>query len=222
MTINPLFSAMGYEPDTITFYQDNSETEQKEDPNLHFDDLRCPYGYGQYYVEKKIYVPPTPYIQGRAAIPPTAAQVTYQNNSGWNSWARSIFPLEIGKFYDFSCGSGISGCFIGIGGLSLRGAETNVFQHALTVDQSGIKAHERGIGVSTLKTNQMSITNIRVFLQDDKSIVYCATTGSEVKTYTSNDKCIVPIPYIHGYLYSTDDAILTSSFIPGKVHYGSV
>lgn len=180
----------------------------------------CPYGFGRYTAERKTWTPPLPYISGQPAIPPTPTQIRRIKNSGWNSWARSIAELQRGEFYDFNCATGIEGCCIGIGPVAFLGKKLPAFEHSISIDQSGIKIQEFGEVVSTVVNFQAAGTIIRIYRQPDDTLIYCTVTDSDVVVYEGR-KYRYPSAFVFGYLYSSDDQILTSSYKGGTVHFGS-
>lgn len=171
------------------------------------------------YRKVRVWIPPDP---GFPAVPDIKPRVDYITNNGWNTQARSINPLVRGQYYDFNCSDGIYGAFLGIAKDLKDMQKTSLFTHALIVDRNGVTAYESGEAKRIIKSHQKSISNIRIYRQEDDSIVYVVTTGTESLVYTSTERYREPSAYIYGYLYSSGDKILSSSFKSGKVVYGSV
>lgn len=182
----------------------------------------CPYGYGNYVIEKEVWVPPSPGTKGQPYIPPTPAQIKYIENTGWNTWARSVDAFSPGQCFDFSCATGVSGCCIGVGPSAKIGAKISSFAHSLVVDRSGVSVREDSTKKTVLTSAQVAATSIRVYFQADRKIIYTVVTGTETLMYVSAAKYTSPNAYIFGYLYSSGDRILAAEYKSGKVQYGSV
>lgn len=182
--------------------------------------IACPYGHGGYYTLEEAYVPPLVYIPEQQAQPATPTQVSYKKRLGWSSWARSVNPLTKGNFVDISCNTGIYGGCICIGSTSFLGASINSFSHTLMVDQDGVHVREYGVVVATLGAFQSAESKLRIYWRDDYRLVYTMVTDTDTEVYTSANKYVFPNAYVFGYLYSSDDRIISAALTSGKVHYG--
>lgn len=146
-------------------------------------------------------------------------------NSDWNSWARSIDPLVLGGYVEFTSADGTTGAVLAIGAQGMDGLPISKFSHSIIVDLDGIHIHEYGHIDSHLRTGRVTPTSkIRIYRQPDNSIVYVVTTGAEVFVHTSQVlsayPSIAPL-YVYGYLYSSGDALTSTAFAVGTVQYGS-
>ena len=169
-----------------------------------------------------IYHPAIAPVASVGYLPPTPNQISQSLNAGWNSYAISINDLVVGKYFVFTLAAGITGAFIGVGPKNMYGKPISTFKHGISVDPSGIKAQENGSVVATLRNGVMPTSLVRVHRQPDNSIVYAVTTGTETKVFKSQITPNLGSLYIHGYLYSGGDRILSAEFKTGKVVFGAV
>lgn len=156
---------------------------------------------------------------------PTYQQVVAAMNRGWNTWARSISPLAQGKYLLYTTMAGIDSACLAIGPAGMEGRGIAAFSHSLIVDSEGLKVHENGIVVHTMKTGQDPLSALRIYRHSDNTIHYVVTTGTDTIVYRSLLACPFPLIvslYVYGHLYSSGDKITAASFNSGEVHYGSV
>lgn len=178
--------------------------------------------YETVYTTKTVWVPATVYVAGTPSIPATPTQITYSKKKGWGTWARSMEALEKGSFYEFTCYKANEGLFLGVGPEASLGDPISLFSHAIIADSSGIMVYENGVSIGTIKSNYSHLSKIKIFYLDDGSIAYVITTGTETLVYTSTELYDSSEAYVFGYIYSSDDRVLTSSINEGNVQYGSV
>lgn len=171
--------------------------------------------------QETVWVPPTEYIPAIPSIAATPTQIKYEENTGWNTWARSVDQLAKGTFYVFTCPQANEGFFLGVGDMFQLGNQISLFSHGLLVDASGIRVYEGGTVKHTLTTSFSSLSKIRIYRQADGSIVYAVTNGSDTYLYESLEEYATDDAYIYGYIYSSNDRILTSSFKSGSVQYSN-
>lgn len=168
--------------------------------------------------------PATPAVPGVTGVPPTAGQIATNNNQGWNAWSRSINPIDLGDYIVYTLSVGIHGCFIGLGMKGVDGRKIGVFTHGIVVDATGIHVLEGGVVKATLRDGHTAESYIRIVRQEDNSIVYVVTTGSQTVVYKSlvanPISGILPL-YAYSYLYSVGDVVLTSEIDEGEVGFGS-
>lgn len=148
-------------------------------------------------------------------------QISYSLNAGWNSYAISINPLEKGKYLLFNVASGITGAFVGIGPRSKYGAQISSFTHGLLIDPSGIKVYENGEVKATLRSSAKTLSMMRIYRLADNTIVYAVTTESESAAYESTVAAYAGDLYVHGFLYSGGDQILSAQFLTGDVSFSN-
>ena len=171
----------------------------------------------------KIWNPPTPAVPGITTITTTPNTLNKLLNKGWNSWARSINPLVLGEACVFTVMSGVAAAILGI---APKGSETLVpgkFSHCIICDNAGVHIRENNIQVVTLKDLQIETSSLRIHRQEDGSIVYVATTGTETLVYTSLLACPKYMTmYVYGLLYASGDKVTNAEFADyGDVQYGA-
>jgi len=154
----------------------------------------------------------------------TYTEILKLTNSGWNSWARSIEPLALGKFIKFTTASGVTSACVVIAGKGMEGEGVARFSHGIICDSSGVRIYENGAMVKTLYATQTVLTELRIYRQSANEIVYMAITGTSSVVHTST----VPAPlkilplYAYGFLYTAGDRLTSASITTGDVQYGSV
>ena len=156
--------------------------------------------------------------------PLTYQEILQLTNSGWNTWARSINPLNAGTFIKFTAASGVTSACISIANKGMEGAGVARFTHGIICDQNGVRVYENGAMVKTLFSVQTELTEIRVYRQPDNVIVYMAKTDAVSVVHTSTVPAasrVLPI-YAYGYLYTAGDRVTSAVFRTGAVQYGSV
>ena len=174
------------------------------------------------YVQNTIWVPPVAGTPGTPSLPTTYTEIRVIKNKGWNTWARSIEQLTKASFFNFTCYKANEGLFLGVGPSSQLGNPISSFSHAIIADVSGIKVYEFGVVVATLLVAYSELSNIKIFYQADGSVVYVVTTSTETLVHTSSILYTLTEAYIYGYIYSSDDEVLSHEYITGSVQYGSV
>lgn len=181
------------------------------------------FGNGASVIVKEVWVPPTEAVPAVTGTPGPSS-VTLLKNKGWNSRARSINPLPRGSYYNFACATGIEGACLGIDikSRSPNSIKLNNLSHAIVCDIHGVRVMESGEIIVELKSQQVSASNIRIYLSKTGLITYVVTTGTEAIVYTSTKPLTILNPYIYGFLYSAGDIITSSSYKTGTVEYGSV
>lgn len=156
--------------------------------------------------------------------PLTYTEILKLTNSGWNSWARSIEPLALGKFIKFTTASGVTSACVVVAGKGMEGEGVARFSHGIICDSSGVRVYENGAMVKTLYATQTVLTEIRIYRQTANEVVYVAITGTSSVAHTST----VPAPlkilplYAYGFLYTAGDRLTSASITTGDVQYGSV
>ena len=168
--------------------------------------------------------PAEPAIAGTPGVPPTPTQILHSLNSGWNTSARSINPLDPGACLVYTVSEGIHGAVYGIGPASLDGGQAEQFSHALLVDQSGVHAFENGHMVASLLNIQQRDLELRIYRGQNNEIFYVAVTeGKEAQLFQSATKASVSMTidvYVYAYLYSSGDLGLSAEFRGGEVQFG--
>ena len=170
---------------------------------------------------EKVWVPPTIGRVGSPSIPATPTQTIHNKSLGWNSWARSVNPLVIGSFFQFTCNLS-EGLCLGIGPSDHLGGLITTFSHALVVDPAGVHVYENGAKLATIKNRYTEAANIKIFLQADLVVVYVVTTGTETLVITSEYPYSPKEAYVYGYIYSSDDVVCSAEYRAGTVQYGSI
>ena len=158
------------------------------------------------------------------STPLTYTQILKLTNSGWNSWARSINPLNAGTFIKFTAASGVTSACITIANKGMEGAGVARFTHGIICDSSGVRVYENGAMVKTLYATQTALSELRIYRQSSNTIVYMAITGTSSVVHTSTvpaKSLLIPL-YAYGYLYTAGDRISSAVFKTGEVQYGSV
>lgn len=178
--------------------------------------------YEAVYSYSLVWVPPTPYIPGTEAQAATETEYNYSQNLGWNSWARSIEQLDKGKYYVFNCNQVNEGIFLGLGHSLLLGGSISLFSHAIIADVSGLTIYEDGVEVKKLAYHYSSLSSIKIFYDEDNSVKYAVTTGTETLVFSSDVLYTSSEAFIHCYIYSSNDTLDSSEYVAGTVQYGSV
>ena len=168
-------------------------------------------------------------MPAQSATTGTSESLTYTEilkltNSGWNSWARSIEPLALGKFIKFTTASGVTSACVVIAGKGMEGEGVARFSHGIICDSSGVRIYENGAMVKTLYATQTVLTELRIYRQSANEIVYMAITGTSSIAHTSTVPAplkIIPL-YAYGFLYTAGDRLTSASITTGDVQYGSV
>jgi hypothetical protein len=173
--------------------------------------------------DTKIWHPPTPAVPGTTTTYTAPSVINKLLNKGWNSWARSINPLVIGEACVFTVMSGVSGTILGIGPAGIETRGPGAFSHSIVCDVSGVHIRENNTQIKTLKDLQTAVSILRIHRQEDGSIVYVATTGTETLVYTSLLACPKYLTlYVYGLLYSSGDKVTATQFADyGDVQYGA-
>jgi len=156
--------------------------------------------------------------------PLTYQELLQLTNSGWNTWARSINPLEAGTFVKFTAANGVTSACISIANKGMEGAGVARFSHGIICDQNGVRVYENGVLVKTLFSVQTELTEIRIYRQPDNVIAYMAKTDATSIVHTSTvpaSSRLLPL-YAYGYLYTAGDKVTSAVFKTGAVQYGSV
>lgn len=153
-------------------------------------------------------VPATPYVA------PTSEQYTVWKNSGWNSYARTIGQLEIGKYIEFTIAQFTRGAFIAVDVLGKEGSGYTTYDYGLMIDQSGVYIFENGVS-ALLKTSWTNATLLRIFRLTDGRIVY-ATNASAFHISAVTPNASTPL-YVYGLLYDGYDEITSSEFKTGSI-----
>lgn len=171
----------------------------------------------------KVWIPPVPYDPGEPAIPYSPADIIHKERHGWNSWSRSKEPIVKGQAYTFHCDKPQGAC-LALGPVHFLGRNVSAFSHAFMLDPSGIKIYEDNTEVDNLKVFFNASTVLRLYYQEDGTIVYTIHTGNETLVFTSTNPNTFDdsATYVYGYLFSSEDRLLSSSFIDSSVQYGSV
>ena len=154
----------------------------------------------------------------------TYTELLKLTNAGWNSWARSIYPLSLGSYIVYTVATGVTSACIGIGPKGMEGDGIGRFTHSIVADKDGVKIYESGTLKTTLYNSQVELTQLRIYRMADNSIVYVATTGTATQVYTS----LVAAPakatpiYSYGFLFIASDKVTSATYKTGGVQYGSV
>jgi len=156
--------------------------------------------------------------------PLTYQEILQLTNSGWNTWARSINPLNAGTFIKFTAASGVTSACVSISTKGMEGAGVARFSHGIICDQNGVRVYENGTMVKTMFSVQTELTEIRIYRQSDNVIVYMAKTDEVSVVHTSTVPTVSRLLqlYAYGYLYTAGDKVTSAVFKTGKVQYGSV
>jgi hypothetical protein len=177
-------------------------------------------------VEVKVDVcyPAVPAIPGTPGVPPTPAQIINSLNSGWNTSARSISPLDLGSCLVYTLSQGINGALYGVAPAGIDVEQEGIFAHALLVDQSGVHAFENGAMISSLMNTQRNGLELRIYRGENNEIFYVAVIeGRQAIMYQSATPASVSPAidlYVYGYLYSSGDFGLSAEFRSGEVQFG--
>jgi len=169
------------------------------------------------------YHPAVKAVKGTEGIPPTPAQIIESLNEGWNSWARSINPVNTDEYYLFTLPYGVRGAFIGFDNIDMQADGTAQFYHGLMISIEGIRVYESGEVVTVMAGDYLNDSRIRISRQIDNSIVYVVSTDTDTFVYKSlvaPDHKNIPA-YVYGYLYISGDELLTSEITSGEVNFGS-
>ena len=171
----------------------------------------------------KIWHPPTPAVPGTSTTYATPNIINKLLNKGWNSWARSINPLVVGEVCVFNVADGVAGAILGIAAAGSEALVPGKFSHAIICDTAGVHIRENNVTVKTLKDLQTVVSVLRIHRQEDGSIVYVATTGTETLVYTSLLACPKYLTfYVYGMLYASGDKVTSTQFADyGDVQYGA-
>lgn len=168
--------------------------------------------------------PAVPEVPSIPAIPATPDEIFYDLNQGWNSHSRSIEPLYVEEFIDLNCQTGITGALIGIDTKGKDFYHPSSAKHGIIVDVSGVKVFENGVIVQTIKNQQISTSDIRIYRQADNSVVYCIITDSETLIVESGAAItqwpITPL-FVYARLWSGGDQVTESEMLTGEVQFGA-
>ena len=165
--------------------------------------------------------PATPLIPASPGVPPTPQQINYSLNSGWNSWARSVGQIAVGRFCQLSVSPGSRGAFFGLGRKGMDGAGIHRFSHGIISDSSGLWIYEAGVKVIRLSPINDAADKLRIVRQSDLRVAYIITRGVQTFSYTSLASGPALPLYAYGYLYSGGDSVNSAEIITGEVQYGS-
>jgi len=170
-----------------------------------------------------VWVPAQAVIPGFAGLPAIPSQLSRSLNIGWNTSSVSISQLIIGDYITYNLNPGISGSFVGVGGVGISGQHIDRFEHGIIADQTGISVFENGQVIKTLSSIYDIDTELRIYRQADGRIVYVFISGTDVEVHETTS---IPIPsiiplYVYALLYTGGDIILNSSFETGTVQFGS-
>jgi hypothetical protein len=144
---------------------------------------------------------------------------------GWDTHARSVDPLSVGKCFEFTAAEDVTGACLIIGPKGLDGRGIHQFTHCLVVDGSGVRVYEGGRFKEHLRGSHNALASLRIYRQEDNSVVYVVTLGTETIVYTSTAHLAVPAMfdvYVYCYLYASGDKVTSAEYKTGKVQYGSV
>ncbi len=174
-------------------------------------------------VTTTVWIPAIPAVPATSGTPATPGQLLRIFNKGWNSHSRSRYSLDNNEGIIFSCATGIEGAVIGI---DKKNSSHNSagYEHGIVVDSAGVKVYENGAVTTTLTSQQSAVTEIRIYRQEDNTIVYCLVTGTETLVYKSLvPLTISPIAALYGYawLYASGDIITESELLSGQVQFGA-
>lgn len=172
-------------------------------------------------VPTSVYWPAKPSIPAIESAPPGKSQVIKLLNAGWNTWARTVDTLELGKFIQFSVAPNVGGVFLGLGVKGKDGHGPHTFTHGLLTDLSGVWVFESGVQVHRIRTSHEEVSKLRICRQADNSIVYLVTTGAETLAHVSEVPPTALPLYGYGYLYLAGDTLLAAGMTTGEVQYGS-
>lgn len=168
----------------------------------------------------KTWVPGT---DGRPAIPyepPTPPEFAAVVNSGWDSSARSIEPVEKGSFVSYRASAGAHGVFLGLGRRYFDSMPNESIAHGLLVDGAGVWVFERGAATVLLRSAAGVETTLRIIRQLDNEVIYMVVTGSESIFHRSSAQAGIGTLYGYGRLYSSDDIIKDAAITVGKLQFG--
>lgn len=146
-------------------------------------------------------------------------------DKGWNAWARSLDPIQVGNFYQSTVPPNVEAAFFAIGQKGYDGRSIGNFQHGIMVDVGGVTVRENGIHKAGLKSLHGLDSKIKIFRDESGDVIYVVTTGTETTFYKSQvsrtENVAFPL-YVYAYLYSGGDRVETNEFLAGKVQFASV
>ena len=164
-----------------------------------------------------------PIFPSVTAIPATSNEIKYIRRQGWNSHSRTVNPIAVGEGLNFSCATGISGLIVGLASAGFT-LNTSSYHHGFSVDSGGVKILENGIVTDILFPQQLNSTEIRLYRQDDNTIVYYAEDGDQTYIYKSNvtgfDDRSFPL-FGFAWIYSSGDVVTDYELITGQVQFGA-
>ena len=166
--------------------------------------------------------PAQPEIPAVPATPPTPDIIIRDLHIGWNAHSRTIDPLGLGEYLQFTFGTGSRG-IVGLGLRYLEGGLPEQHLHGLVIDVNGIKVYESGVVVQTIETVQVVDTIIRIYRQDeDNSVVYHVQNAAGGSTAV---KSTVPLSsrlaqmYVFTWLYTGGDVVPEYDYLEGEVQF---
>lgn len=166
---------------------------------------------------ESVYHEAIPAVASVPGIAATPNQIGYSANVGWNSYAISIDSLDMGSYIELTLAPGITGAFIGVGLHTLHGFPIGVFPHGILADPGGIKVFESDTTITTLSGAVTPTTVLRIYRSSANVITYTAVTGDVTSVYESLAIPFIDYLYVHSYLYSGLDTILSAEFGVGVV-----
>ena len=159
-----------------------------------------------------VYYPGTAAIPAIPYSPPTAAQIAYSLNEGWNSYARSIDALPTGSRAEFTVKPGTRGALVAIGAPGMEGVPIDLFEHGVMVDTTGIYVFENGVVGTQLAATNPSGTLMRILRLADGRIAY--DVGGNV-VFSATPTTVFDTLHVYGMLYAAYDEVSTTELLTG-------
>jgi len=169
------------------------------------------------------YVPGTPGTRGTPGTPGTPGMVERYFVDGWNSWSISRHDIQRGTYIDFTVPKGTRGSLLSLGIQYMTGGSTADFSHSIIAEVSGIMVMEYGKKVATLTSIRRTGDSIRMYRQEDNSVVATVTSGTDTYVYMFDNlahEISTVDMFIYTNLYTRDDLISDAGYNFGTVSFG--
>lgn len=163
----------------------------------------------------RVYYPATAEVAAVPARPPTAAQLSYYLNEGWNTSARTIGALKAAEYFQCTVKLGTRAAFLAVGPEGRDGQLISAFTHGVMVDSSGITVFENGVPGAVLAPGNTPGLTIRIARLSNGRILYSVDSVFSISAqplYNPTDSL-----YVYGLLYAGWDEVSSAEFKAGNL-----
>lgn len=164
------------------------------------------------------YVEPIALVPAVPAIPESYIE---SRNDGWNTWARSIDPLELGEYLSMTIPVGIDEIKVVIGPQNSIGNLPDNYRFVMSISGTVVQVEEYGTVVSSLDVARTVDTELRVTRQPDGRVAFMAIRGSNSLLFIADGTYIPSNIYCFAFIKDTGDSILSADISPGYIVFGS-